>query len=230
MKGTNSMKTIYFLVLAVLLISFPSCEKVIPTGLGEVEGIVRDYTGLDGCGFIIELVNGDKLEPVEVTDTNFVFMDGQRVAVTYTELTDVGSYCMVGIMVRIETIRLTSCTPFNHADPGKLPKDPVILDSLAINGNCLYLTVHYGGGCETHEFQLTELQTLMASTYGMLPVLLLSHEANNDMCEAWIQDYFSFNLIELRNPGADSTLFILKLNIEGSDYLEMINYKYPEAH
>ena len=224
------MKTIYLLVFTILLISFPSCEKVNPTGLGEVEGIVRDYTGLDGCGFIIELVNGDKLEPVEVIDTNFVFMDGQRVLVTYTELTNLPSICMVGIMVRIETIRLTSCTPFNHADPSKLPKDSFILDSLAINGDCLDLTVHYSGGCEAHDFQLTELQTLMASTYGMLPVLLLSHDANNDMCEAWIQDYTSFNLSELQNPGADSTLFILTLNIEGSDYWEIINYKYAEAH
>ncbi len=117
------MKTIYLLVFTILLFSYTSCEKDNPTGLGEIEGIVRDYTGLDGCGFIIELMNGEKLEPVEVTDTNFVFMDGQRVAVTYTELTDMGSYCMVGKVVRIETIRLTSCTPFNHAIPGKLPKD-----------------------------------------------------------------------------------------------------------
>lgn len=224
------MKTIYFLVFTIFLFSFTSCEKDNPTGLGEVEGIVRDYTGLDGCGFIIELVNGEKLEPVKVADTNFVFMDGQRVVVTYTELTDMGSYCMVGKVVKIETIRLTSCTPYNHADFGKLPKDSFILDSLAINGDCLDLTVHYSGGCETHEFQLTKLQALMASTYGMLPVLLLSHDANNDMCEAWIQDYISFNLSELRNPGADSTLFILTLNIEGSDYWEIINYKYAEAH
>lgn len=216
------MKTIYFLIFTILLISFPSCEKVNPTGLGEVEGIVRDYTGLDGCGFIIELVNGDKLEPVEVVDTNFVFMDGQRVLVTYTELTNLSSICMVGIMVRIETIRLTSCTPFNHADPGKLPRDSFILDSLAINGDCLDLTVHYSGGCETHEFQLTELPYGSSS----FPVLLLSHDANNDMCEAWIQDYFSFNLSELQNQEADSTIFILSLNIEGSDYWEIITYKY----
>jgi len=220
------MKTIYFFVFAILLISFPSCEKANPTGLGEVEGIVKDYTGLDGCGFIIELVNGDKLEPAEVADTNFVFMDGQRVAVTYTELTNLSSICMVGMMVRIETIRLVSCTPFNHAIPGKLPKDPFILDSLAINGDCLDLTVHYGGGCEIHEFQLTELPAYGASSYGMLPVLLLSHDANNDMCEAWIQDYTSFNLSELQNQEADSTLFILSLNIEGSDYWEVITYKY----
>ncbi len=224
------MKTIYYLLFTVVLFSFYSCEKEIPTGLGEVEGIVRNYTGLDGCGFIIELLNGDKLEPVEVVDTNFVFMDGQRVAVTYTELTNRSSICMVGIMVRIETIRLTSCTPYNHAIIGKLPKDSFILDSLAINGDCLDITVHYSGGCEAHDFQLTELPIYGASSFGMLPVLLLSHDANNDMCEAWIQDYTSFNLSELQNPGADSTLFILTLNIEGSDYWKVINYKYAEAH
>ncbi len=224
------MKALIFILFFSLLISFSGCEKEDPSTSGKIEGIVKDYQWINVCGFIIELVNGEKLEPVEVVDTNFVFMDGQRVVVTYTELTNLSSICMVGIMVRIETIRLTSCTPFNHADPSKLPKDSFILDSLVINGDCLDLTVHYSGGCEIHEFQLTELQTLMASTYGMLPVLLLSHNANNDMCEAWIGDYISFNLSELRNPEADSTLFILTLNIEGSDYWEIINYKYAEAH
>ena len=125
-----------------------------------------------------------------------------------------------------DPITLTSCTPYNHTGPGNLPKDSFLLDNLAINGDCLELSVFYSGGCETHEFQLTELPSYGLSSFGMLPVLLLSHDANQDMCEAWIGDYISFNLKELQNPGADSTLFILSLNFEGSDYWETINYKY----
>jgi len=67
-------------------------------------GTVRDYTGLDGCHFIIELDNGPKLEPVHLPYP-FEFYDGQRVAVGYQPLLDAASICMVGILADITCIR-----------------------------------------------------------------------------------------------------------------------------
>ena len=66
-------------------------------------GTVRDYTGLDGCGLLIELDNGVVLEPAEVVP-NFVLHDGQRVRLGYTELKDRASICMTGLIVRIDCI------------------------------------------------------------------------------------------------------------------------------
>ena len=220
------MKALLYFLPFLLFINFPGCEKDDPAITGEIEGIVKDYTGLDGCGFIIELVNGEKLEPVEIVSKVFKLFDNQRVALTYTELTDYSSICMVGKIARIETIREISCTPYNNISTGKLPHDSFVLDSFAINGDCLDLAVHYGGGCKNHEFQLTELPTLSASPSGPLTVLVLSHNANNDMCEAWIGDYASFDLSGLQNPGSKSTMFILRLNFDGSDFSEIITYNY----
>ncbi|MBN1416918.1 MAG: PKD domain-containing protein [Bacteroidales bacterium] len=67
-------------------------------------GTVRDYTGLDGCHYIIELDSGPKLEPVHVPDS-FEFYDGQRVILGYEPLLDVASICMVGIPAYITCIR-----------------------------------------------------------------------------------------------------------------------------
>ena len=67
-------------------------------------GTVRDYTGLDGCHFIIELDSGPKLEPVRLP-YSFEFYDGQRVAVGYQPLLDAASICMVGILADITCIR-----------------------------------------------------------------------------------------------------------------------------
>ena len=64
-------------------------------------GTVKDYTGLDGCGMIIELDNGTKLEPLNVEKHGFTLKDGQRVKVAYKEAKGMMSICMVGVMADI---------------------------------------------------------------------------------------------------------------------------------
>lgn len=79
---------------------------------------VRDLTGLDGCGFVFELENGTRLEPVrillcgtpplpkEVLEDplyDFEFVDGKQVKIAY-EKTDGISACMVGPTVKITCI------------------------------------------------------------------------------------------------------------------------------
>ncbi len=214
------MKTrIHILFVSVMLI-LQACSSVDPIFPGETEGTVKDYTGMDGCGFIIELENGDKLEPLQVADSNFVFHDGQKVIFTYTELKDVGSICMVGKMVRIESIHEADCNGLTTYS-SKLPTDTFHVDSLQIKNDCLELTVSYGGGCKNHYFQLTILPTM-----GPLNTLMLCHEANKDLCEAWITKKVSFSLKELQSPGTHSVTFILRLNFEGSDYSRTIRYDY----
>jgi PKD repeat protein len=83
----------------------------------SLTGTVVDYTGLDGCGLVIKLDNGEVLEPVEIVP-NFVLKNGQRVHLAYTELSDHASICMVGKIVRIDCIgelATDSClASFNH--------------------------------------------------------------------------------------------------------------------
>lgn len=55
---------------------------------------VKDFTGLDGCTFLIILDNGDKLLPAKVNDENFVFRDGQRIKFGYKKMENTMSICM----------------------------------------------------------------------------------------------------------------------------------------
>ncbi len=55
---------------------------------------VKDFTGLDGCTFLIVLENGDKLLPVKLNDENFELHDGQKIRFDYIELPDAMSICM----------------------------------------------------------------------------------------------------------------------------------------
>lgn len=96
----------------------------------NLTGTVRDYSGLDGCHYLIELDNGTRLEPI-LTDTMFHFRDNQRVRLSYIERPDLASICMAGIIAEITCIE--------ELDP-ELPPWPhceqILLNtSFSINGN-----------------------------------------------------------------------------------------------
>ena len=66
---------------------------------------LRDYTGLDGCSWVLES-GGDVLEPINLDSFLDAPEDGMRLEVDYDLAGDVFSICMVGPMVV-----LTSCEP-----------------------------------------------------------------------------------------------------------------------
>ncbi|MEE4176401.1 MAG: hypothetical protein V2I46_02710 [Bacteroides sp.] len=98
------MKTrIYFLFLMLcigwLLTGCPAdkCPE------GE-KAVLRDYAGLDGCRWLFELEDGQRLEPVNLHQYDVELQDGLKVTITYTEATDMMSICMAGKMVNITCI------------------------------------------------------------------------------------------------------------------------------
>jgi hypothetical protein len=83
----------------------------------------RDLTGLDGCGFVLELEDGTRLEPVPVfmcgtpplpenppPTIDFEPVDGTRVYIDYEEVDGFGSICMVGKTVRLTCISKVEST------------------------------------------------------------------------------------------------------------------------
>ena len=94
------MKSIFF--LSFLLILFGSCNKdrACP---GSVEGVMHNYAGLDGCGWVIE-INGSIYEPTNINDFNANFLvEGKKVNVSYEEK-GMASICMVGPTIFISCL------------------------------------------------------------------------------------------------------------------------------
>tara|TARA_B110000285_G_C14534868_1_gene342389 strand:+ start:158 stop:466 length:309 start_codon:yes stop_codon:yes gene_type:complete len=71
----------------------------------SVKAELKDLTGLDGCGFVVELENGSKLEPLNLSNFDIELKDGKKVWVSY-HLTNIfiGTTCMVGDIVEIDCI------------------------------------------------------------------------------------------------------------------------------
>lgn len=93
---------------------------------------VKDLTGLDGCGYVFELEDGTRIEPVrtllmcgtpplpkEITEDplyNFNFVDGKQVMISF-ELTQAASICMAGLPAKITC--LTEISPENTPAPAQ---------------------------------------------------------------------------------------------------------------
>jgi len=77
------------------------------TGCAERDGnaVLRDYTGLDGCGWVIE-ANGTVLEPLNLGEFLSDPQDGMDLNVTYHVENGYASICMVG-----DIVTLTECEP-----------------------------------------------------------------------------------------------------------------------
>ncbi len=62
------------------------------------EAKVLDYTGLDGCRFLLELKDGTRLLPVFLIDPEFLFSEGQIVKIDYKLQKDLVSACLTAAL------------------------------------------------------------------------------------------------------------------------------------
>jgi len=107
-------------------------------------------------------------------------------------------------------------------DPTYMHKttDSYTLLESRIKGDNLILLVQYGGGCETHQW---ELKTNGAYAKSLPPqiTLNLEHNSNNDLCRALLTDTLEFNIKDIQYPGTFEVLVKLH-NFEKNT----ITYKY----
>ena len=97
-----------FLFIAIIFLA-PTCKEDVPTPCENgAPANIRDLTGLDGCSFVIELESGKRLEPLNLSDFNVEIVDSLEVTVSYEVITEMASICMVGPIVRITCLQLTS--------------------------------------------------------------------------------------------------------------------------
>lgn len=70
-------------------------------GLRPGNATLRDYTGLDGCGWVIEVDEGGVLEPLNLGEFISDPDPGMRLTIEYQEEGGYASICMVGPIVTL---------------------------------------------------------------------------------------------------------------------------------
>jgi hypothetical protein len=111
------MKNLGFLILMVLVLIGCDDDDLPEDCL--TPATIRNLAGLDGCGWVFELQDGTRLEPLrvfycgtpplpkEMTEDpldNFEFIDNKKVLINYELVENGASICMVGPVVKITCI------------------------------------------------------------------------------------------------------------------------------
>lgn len=99
------------------------------------------------------------------------------------------------------------------------PSDPFSLNSVAISGDTLILSVQHSGGCKDHSWYMYTTG-VMIKTYPPKLDLYPVHQKNGDMCKALIRRDIKFDLAPLKIPGNDK----ITLQIQG--FPEFVTYAY----
>ena len=93
-----------FLVL-IMTVSFYACKNEETSKFeNATKGILRNMTGFDGCGWIIQLSDKTYLEPINLKKFDIELIDNKSVCFQYHEAKSGVSICMVGPMIEIDFI------------------------------------------------------------------------------------------------------------------------------
>ncbi len=116
----HARSTLYFLWLYFLFtlscnVGQPKDETNIKNNICDVTATVLDYTGLDGCQYLLQLENGEILSPHFSKNEIFSpsnFFESKTVSISYRDAKELMSICMKGKMVEI-----TCCTTIEKGRP-----------------------------------------------------------------------------------------------------------------
>ncbi|MCU0474337.1 MAG: hypothetical protein MUC93_13415 [Bacteroidales bacterium] len=89
--------------------------------------------------------------------------------------------------------------------------DPFDLKSIILKGDSVEITVAYPGGCRFHSFEIIWNETF-SDTEPPQTGLIILHDANGDMCEAYITDTLSFCVCDLADDLSLDTVYVNVLN------------------
>jgi hypothetical protein len=98
----KKINPISFFLIIILIFGIESCKKESSCNDGE-KGVFKNLTGLDGCGWVIELENKSVIEPSNLQDFMIIPHENKKIWVTY-ESAPLASICMVGEIVLIKCI------------------------------------------------------------------------------------------------------------------------------
>jgi hypothetical protein len=112
---------------------------------------------------------------------------------------------------QVETAQ-DNCTKFvklSYFTYDSLKTDPLNVMSSKVEGDCLLLTLQYGGGCKEHQVDLALILPECGTPPLPPPTFEIRHNANGDACKALITKEYSFDISGIKENGKNKTDFVL---------------------
>lgn len=111
-------------------------------------------------------------------------------------------------------IKQDDCLPYvdlNAANYDSLMSDPISLINAEVVGDCLKLTLQYGGGCKEHKVDLALIHPWCGTPPLPPSTFEIRHDSNDDHCKALITNDYSFDISGIREQGKTKVDFILSV-------------------
>jgi hypothetical protein len=97
----------------------------------------------------------------------------------------------------------------NYSNYSSLSTDPITIIEAKVDGDCLKLTLQYGGGCKEHQVDLALIQPDCGTPPLPPPTFEIRHNANGDACKALVTKDYSFDISGIREEGKNKIDFII---------------------
>ena len=109
-----------------------------------------------------------------------------------------------------ESNSINSCSDvIQNVNLEDFPMDLYGVNEIVLDGNKLFVNVNYGGGCEDHIFYLVMEPNFWSGIPPVYYYFYLSHDANNDLCEALIIEHsLCFDISELLTGNLNDEVFL----------------------
>jgi NigD-like C-terminal beta sandwich domain len=101
-------------------------------------------------------------------------------------------------------------------------EDICFVERAHVEGDELYLTVSYTGGCEAHDFNLIASDRFIEDSTEIQTELVLKHDAHGDACKAIVRTRLGFRLDPLRGEYASTHGMIV-----GTVVLRLRDFRIP---
>jgi hypothetical protein len=108
-----------------------------------------------------------------------------------------------------------------------LKNDPITVDTIFIEGDCLKLRVYYSGCTRDHPINLAYLHPKCGTPPLPPPTFEIKHDSRGEGCKMLVTNELSFDISPLRAEGEDKIVFILSWNTGGDQLASReITYTY----
>lgn len=97
----------------------------------------------------------------------------------------------------------------NYSNYTSLSTDPITIIKAKVDGDCLVLTLQYGGGCKEHQVDLALILPECGTPPLPPPTFEIRHNANGDACKSLVTKDYSFDISGIREEGKNKIDFIL---------------------
>ncbi len=207
-----------FWLILVIALSLGCEDTMVEEHLTGI-GTVFVSSGIMDCHTWIELDNNEKLFPQNWTD--YQLGSGDRVNIQY-EIIDKTTSCEGTdcLLFKANLLSGKAYVDLNYSNYDSLENDPVKINAVNIEGDLLVVNLSYSGGCQEHIIDLARLHPSCGTPPLPPPSLQIRHNANNDACEAWINETLQFDITRLRESGESPMTFSFTANEYGDNHFQ----------